>query len=156
MRVKGGVFERIATRMWEIEGDIYGSQQGDNKYGQQTTEAMKQQRRARTEFIQSVDVLRLRESDLRGIFEVWGRWNTMQRAERDLLKVHRLERRQWQDRIQDELWEACRLNHSAENGGSIGYWQARKWAPNDDDSMCLPPKIPTVRDWAQQMRKQRT
>ena len=77
----------------------------------------------------------------------------MQRTERDLLKVHRLEGRQWQDRIQDELWEACRLNQSAEKwrlsrilaGTQMGAKRRRLNVPAAE--------IPTVREWAQQMRK---
>ena len=72
MRVNGGVCERIATHMWELDGDIYGFQPVDHKYGQQATEALKQKRRTMTELLHTVYVLRHRERDLRGICEVWG------------------------------------------------------------------------------------
>ena len=77
----------------------------------------------------------------------------MQRAEMNLNKVHRLEGRQWQDRIQDELREACRLNQSAEKwrlsrilaGTQMGAKRRRFNVPAAD--------IPTVSEWSQQMRK---
>ena len=49
------VYERIVEHMWEAEGDLYGIQPSDHKYGQQTTDAMKQKkgRRGQTYSIRS-------------------------------------------------------------------------------------------------------
>ena len=75
----------------------------------------------------------------------------MQRAGRELLKVHRLEGRQWQDRIQTELWEACRLNKSAET------WRLSRILADTQMGakrrrLNVPAEIPTVREWAQHMK----
>ena len=78
----------------------------------------------------------------------------MQRAERNLAKVHRMEGRQWRNRIQGELWEACRHNKSAEAwrlsrllaGTQMGATRRRLNVPAAE--------APTVREWSQQMRKQ--
>ena len=104
--------------------------------------------------LQHVDTVRHQERDIRGICGVWVRWTNLQRAERNLAKVHRMEGRQWQHRIQDELWEACRHNKSAETwrlsrllaGTQMGAKRRRLNVPAAE--------TPTVREWAQQLMTQ--
>ena len=126
---------------------------GDHKYGQHTTDALKHKRRQITELLNKVDAYATVNETYDGFFGVWGRWTHMQRAECELLKVHRLEGRQWQNRIHNDLWEACRLNKSAEKwrlsrilaGTQMGAKRRRLNVPAAD--------IPTVREWAQHMKQ---
>ena len=77
---RADVYERIAQHMWEAEGDIYGIQPSDHKYGQQTTDAMKHKRQTRADLLDSVTIIRYHERTLRGIFTVWVRWTTMHKS----------------------------------------------------------------------------
>ena len=72
----------------------------------------------RAEVMRYVDEVRNNEQgeEMKGVFGTWQIWANMQRAERELSKVHRKEGKQWRNRVQDELREACRDNKAAENG----------------------------------------
>ena len=52
---QGEVYEQIAEQIWQMEGDIYGIQPGDHKYGQTTTVAMQHKRQVRAEMMQKED-----------------------------------------------------------------------------------------------------
>ena len=88
------------------------------------------------------------------MFGTWMRWANMQRAERDLAKVHRQEGKQWQNRIQDELRDARRDNKSAGKwrlsrilaGQQMGAKRRRLNVPAAE--------VPTVGAWEQHLKKQ--
>ena len=55
---QGEVYEQLTEHMWKMEGDIYGLQPGDHKYGKETSAALKHKRQARAEMMQSVGEVR--------------------------------------------------------------------------------------------------
>ena len=112
---QGKVYEQITERMWQMEGEIYGTQPGDHKYGKETTDALQHKRQRRAEVMQYVEAIKqqTQENELQGVIGTWQRWANMQRAERDLVKIQRQDMQKWRQRIKDELQAACRNNKAS-------------------------------------------
>ena len=65
---QGKAYEQITEHMWRLEGEIYGIQLGEHKYGKETSEALRHKRRARGCMMQYAEGVRgdEHEEDTRG------------------------------------------------------------------------------------------